>query len=84
MRKIRKPSILWAVALFLGLSFTAGYAVADLAADKKKEPPPKESAGKAPGKTGDVCKVNADCDQSGRPQRCRESKCELAPVHPVT
>jgi hypothetical protein len=80
MRNRRKLSIVGAAALFLGLSFTALHAAADTSADKKE--PPKDSGGK--GKAGDACKTNADCDQSGRPQRCRESKCELAPVHPVT
>ncbi len=44
----------------------------------------KTAGGKA--KAGASCKVNADCDQSERPQHCRENKCELTPppVHPVT
>ncbi len=81
MRKSRRLSIVWAVGLFLGLSFTGGYAAADTSTGGKKDPA-KDGGGK--GKPGDVCKANTDCDQSGRPQRCRDSKCELAPVHPVT
>jgi hypothetical protein len=75
---MRKPKNLgWAGALLLGLALAAGYAAADTSADKE---PAK--AGKA--KPGDPCKVNADCDQSGRPQFCRASKCEFAPTHKVT
>jgi hypothetical protein len=63
--------------LMLGLAVAAW---ADTSADKGG----KTAGGKA--KAGASCKVNADCDQSSRPQRCHENKCELAPVvvHPVT
>ena len=70
--------ILWAAVLSLGLAASVS---ADTSADKKKDPT-KENGGKA--KTGGTCKADADCDQSGRPQRCVDSKCELRPVHPVT
>ena len=80
MQKTRKRSIVWAAALCLGLSFS-GYAAADTSADKPK-PPAKEGGGKV--KTGEACKVDADCDQSGRPQRCRDAKCAPMPTHPVT
>jgi hypothetical protein len=73
---MRKLSMTFALLV----SLSGGYAAADTSAGDKK--PAKETAGK--GKTGDSCKSNSDCDQSGRPQRCRESKCEWAPVHPVT
>lgn len=66
------------LTLALVLSLTTGYAVADTSAGDKK--PVKA----AKGKTGDACKSNSDCDQSGRPQRCSDSKCELVPMHPVT
>ena len=64
-----------AVALMLGLSVAAW---ADTSADKGG----KTAGGKA--KAGDACKVNTDCDQSSRPQRCSDGKCQLAPQHPVT
>ncbi len=57
------------VALALGLSLTAS-------ADTST----KGGAGK--GKPGDSCKVNADCDQSGRSQSCISSKCQLDPIPP--
>jgi hypothetical protein len=68
------------IVCFLFLALTAGIAAADTSAGDKK--PPKGTTGKA--KTGDACKSSEDCDQSGRSQRCRESKCEPMPVHPVT
>jgi hypothetical protein len=63
--------------LMLGLSVAVW---ADTSAGKGG----KTAGGKA--KAGASCKVNADCDQSERPQHCRENKCELTPppVHPVT
>ncbi len=68
--------ILCAAALVLGLSSAS--------ADTSTKGGPGKDTTAGKGKTGDACKINSDCDQSGRPQRCRESKCELAPVHPVT
>jgi hypothetical protein len=70
--------ILCALMLALGV---AAAARADTSVDKKKDPT-KEAGGKI--KTGGACKADADCDQSNRAQRCRDSKCELVPVHPVT
>ncbi|HZS35815.1 MAG TPA: hypothetical protein VFF06_03265 [Polyangia bacterium] len=70
--------ILCALALAVGLSAAAS---ADTSVDKKKDQT-KEAGGKV--KTGGACKVDVDCDQSSRAQRCRDSKCELVPVHPVT
>jgi hypothetical protein len=70
--------ILCALTLVLGL---AGAASADTSVDQKKDPT-KETGGKV--KTGGACKVDADCDQANRAQRCRDSKCALVPVHPVT
>jgi len=72
MHKHRTRLFLWAGALLVGLSLAAGVAAADTSADKKP--------GK--GKTGDACKSNADCDQSGRPQSCKQSKCQLDPMPP--
>ena len=72
MRKRKTRSFVWAGALFLGLSLAAGVAVADTSAGNKKEP--------AKGKTGDACKSNSDCDQSARPQSCRNLKCQLDPM----
>jgi hypothetical protein len=69
--------ILWASVVCLGLSLSA------FADTSTKEPGGgKQPTGKA--KPGAACKVDSDCDQSGRPLRCRESKCEALPVHPVT
>lgn len=75
MRRYGMRKIVCALMLALGL---AAAARADTSADKKKDP----TAGKA--KTGGACKADADCDQANRAQRCRDSKCELVPVHPVT
>jgi len=79
MRNRQRRSIRWGAALLLALSFSARVASADLAGDKKD---PGKDNGK--GKAGAACKADSDCDQSGRPQRCRDSKCEARPVHPVT
>lgn len=71
------------MALCLGLALGAGYAVADTSTGK----PPGKTGGKAEsakGKPGDACRQDTDCDQAGRPLRCRDSKCQFAPVHPVT
>ncbi len=65
------------LALFLALGISA----AVWADTSTKGGTGKEAA---KGKTGDACKVNTDCDQSSRPMRCRESKCEFMPSHPVT
>jgi hypothetical protein len=70
--------MLCALTLALGLATVAR---ADTSVDQKKDPT-KEASGKV--KTGGACKVDADCDQANRAQRCRDSKCALVPVHPVT
>jgi hypothetical protein len=71
---MRKTTIfaLWALGF-------GGAALADTSADK---PPAKQGSPK--GKAGDGCKADGDCDQGGRPMRCRDGKCQLLPVHPVT
>jgi hypothetical protein len=69
--RYRMRKILWAAALSLGLAASAN---ADTSANDKK--------GKV--KTGGACKADGDCDQSSRAQRCRDSKCEPMPTHPVT
>ena len=48
--------------------------------------PPKDGGkGGGKAKAGGACKADADCDQSGRPQSCRDGKCQAAPPpHPVT
>jgi hypothetical protein len=64
---------LWALTLFLGLSLAAGYATADLSADKDNK------KGTAKAKTGEACKRDSDCDQSSLPQSCIDSKCRINP-----
>jgi hypothetical protein len=60
--------------LLLGVSLTAF-------GDTSTKGDPKPGKGKP----GDACKVNADCDQSGRVQSCVASKCQYQPTppHPV-
>jgi hypothetical protein len=65
--------IFCALILVFGLAARADTSVGD------KKGPTKE-AGKV--KTGGACKADADCDQSKRAQECRDSKCELVPIHP--
>jgi hypothetical protein len=80
MRKLRT------VLAALVLCVFAGHAFADTSADKgpgDKKAPKKEAPAKA--KTGQACKVDADCDQSGNGQRCNSDKtCSPVIVHPVT
>src|SRR5262249_8125565 len=73
------------MALCLGLTLGAGHAVADTSG----KPPPDKTGktgktGSAKGKAGGGGKDDGVCDQSGRAQRCRDSKCQAVPVHPVT
>ncbi len=80
MRRYGMRKILCALILAVGLGAAAR---ADTSVDNnKKKDPTKETGGKV--KTGGACKADADCDQTNRGQRCRDSKCELVPVHPVT
>jgi hypothetical protein len=74
MRKTR--SIVWALLLALGVTAAAWADTSTKGGGTGKEA--------AKGKSGDACKINTDCDQSSRPMRCRESKCEFMPSHPVT
>lgn len=78
-----------ALAVSLGLALFSAPA---FARDPKPAPSKKEAApsaernkGKGTAKAGEACKIDEDCDQSGREQSCSKSKCEaVVAVHPVT
>ena len=76
----RKLLSLAAVFALCAFGFTSQYARADEAAKKEdsKSKAKKEAASASGGtaKAGEACKVDADCDQSGRPMLCGRSKCE--------
>jgi hypothetical protein len=61
------------------LGFAAGASRADTTPPSKEKEPAKTGA-----KAGGACKADDDCDQSSRPHRCRDGKCEPRPSHPVT
>lgn len=79
-------------AFLLGLVFlaTPAFAGDSPPASSKPAPSKKEAApegkGKPKAKAGEACKADTDCDRSGAPHRCVDSKCVAvpSPVHPVT
>jgi len=66
MQNRKLVSALCAAALSVGLAFGIAHA------DQSTKPPAKAKA-----KAGEVCKVDADCDQS---MTCKASKCQAGPV----
>ena len=68
--------------VFVALLGAVGVARADASPPEKSKGGKAEKVGKV--KAGGACKADADCDQSSRPLRCRESRCEPYPSHPVT
>ena len=71
--------------MFVVLVGAAGVARADATTPEKNKGgkgDKVDKVGKA--KAGAACKTDADCDQSSRPTRCSDSKCEPYPSHPVT
>jgi hypothetical protein len=66
------------VALF-ALGFGSQLAEAKSAApteEAKKEKADRKAPTGGTAKAGEACKVDDDCDQSGRGMQCRRSKCE--------
>jgi hypothetical protein len=68
-----------AVVAVLAVGFGAQFAEAKapvVAEEAKKEKADRKTIPGGTAKAGEACKVDDDCDQSGRGLQCRRSKCE--------